>query len=148
MTLIEIVLVVAIVGILVAVILWPFASFRDEKLLDGAAEEMMALLNEARQRTLSSDGASVYGVYFEDDKMTLFKGAAFPGTGDPDNKEASLANRLTISTISLTGGGSVLIFKRLTGATSENGSITLSLASDSSRQRIVTVSPAGSISLN
>ncbi|MBI2100754.1 MAG: type II secretion system protein [Candidatus Vogelbacteria bacterium] len=136
-TLLEFLIVVGIIALLTSLVLWPFANFRDEKLLDGAAEDILTFLNEARTRTLSSDGATAYGVYFESAKMTLV----------PDNKEVVWPNRLTISEIALTGGGATLMFKRLTGATAESGTVTVSLVSDNSRQRVIAVSAAGSIGL-
>ncbi|HEY4524714.1 MAG TPA: prepilin-type N-terminal cleavage/methylation domain-containing protein [Candidatus Paceibacterota bacterium] len=136
-TLIEFLIAVAIITLLVGVILWPYANFRDEKLLDGAAEEMISLLNEARIRTLSSDGGLAYGVFFESDKMTLL----------PDNREVWLSKRLSISDINLTGGGATVTFKRLTGATDQGGTVTISLVSDPNRQRIITINAAGGIGL-
>ncbi|MBI4136131.1 MAG: type II secretion system protein [Candidatus Vogelbacteria bacterium] len=133
----EVLIVLTIIVILVGVILWPYARFRDEKLLDGAAEDILSFLHEAQTRTLSSDGAMPYGVYFESGKMTLV----------PDNKEVILHNSLTISDISLAGGGATVMFKRLTGATGESGTVTVSLVLDNSRQRVIAVSPAGSIGL-
>jgi len=143
MKLVEILAVVSIIGILLGVMLWPFSNFRDEKLLDGAAEDILTLLDEARTRTLSSDGASPYGVYFESGRITLFKGAVFNAAA-PDNKEVSIHNRLTISGITLAGGVVSVVFKRLTGATDQSGAVTVSLATDNSRQRVITVSAAGS----
>lgn len=134
---IEILVASGIIALLAGLILWPFASFRDEKLLDGAAEDILTLLDEARGRTLSSDGALSYGVYFESGKITLV----------PDNKEVMLHNSLTISNISLAGGGATVMFKRLTGATDQSGAVTISLAADNSRQRMVVISPAGSVGL-
>ena len=136
-TLIEILVVVGIVGLVSYLVIIPFASFRDETLLDAAAEETLALLHEARGRTVSSDGAPQYGVHFESDKMTLL----------PDNKEVLLPNRLIISNISLAEGATTVTFKRLTGATDQGGTVTISLVSDNSRQRIIAISSAGGVGL-
>ncbi len=136
-TLVEILIAVAIIVLITAVIIWPFAAFRNAKLLDGAAEDIISLLDEARTRTLSSDGAIQYGVYFESAKITLL----------PDNKEVALHNSLIISDINLTGGDTTVMFKRLTGATDQSGAVTVSLSADNSQQRVVTISPAGSIGI-
>lgn len=136
-TAIEVLIAVAIIGLLAAVILWPFAAFRNGKLLDGAAEDILSLLHEAQTRTLSSDGATPYGVHFESAKITLV----------PDNKEIVLHNSLTISNISLAGGGATVMFKRLTGATDQSGAVTVSLTADNSQQRVITISAAGSAGL-
>ena len=145
-TLLETLIAVAIIVLIATVIIWPFAAFRNVKLLDGAAEDILSLLHEAQTRTLSSDGAAPYGVYFESGKMTLFRGAAFPGAGDPNNKEVLIHNRLAISDITIAGGSSVA-FKRLTGATDNTGTVTISLVSDSSRQRVLAISAAGNAGL-
>lgn len=145
-TLVEILVVVGLLALVSFLAIVPFTSFRDAKSLDGAAEDALSLLHEAQTRTLSSDGASPYGVYFESDKITLFKGETFV-VGAPDNKEISLHNRLTISAIALAGGASA-VFKRLTGATDNSGTVTISLVSDTAQKRIITISAAGSFSLN
>lgn len=130
-------IVLAIIVILTGVILWPYANFRDEKLLDGAAEDIVSLLDEARTRTLSSDGGLAYAVAFVSDRITLL----------PDNKEILLPNRLTISNINLAGGGATVTFKRLTGATDQPGTVIVSSVSDNSRQRVIVVSAAGGAGL-
>ncbi len=144
----ETLIAVSIIALIATVIIWPFVAFRNAKQLDGAAEDILSLLHEAQTRTLSSDGASQYGVYFENAKITLFKGAVFPGVGNPDNKEVILHNSLTISNISLVGGGSSVVFKRLSGATDQSGTVAVSLVADNSQQRVIMVSAAGSASLN
>ena len=145
-TLVEILIAVGIIGLVSTLVIIPLASFRDSALLDGAAEEILALLHEARARTVSSDGASRYGVYLESDKIVLFKGGTFL-VGDLNNKEVLLHNRLTISNISLAGSGTSVLFKRLTGATANNGTVTISLVADNSRQRVIMVSVAGNAGL-
>ena len=144
-TLVETLIAISIIALVAVLVVIPFASFRDEKLLDGAAEDILSFLHEAQTRTLSSDGATPYGVYFESGKIVLFKGAAFL-VGDPNNKEVLLHNRLTISNITLTGGSSA-VFKRLTGATDNNGMVTINLVADNSRQRVITISAAGNAGL-
>ena len=134
-TLLEILIVIGIISLLAAIILWSFAAFRNDKLLDGAAEDVLSLLHEAQTRTLSSDGATRYGVYFESGKITLV----------PDNKEALLHNSLTISAISLAGGEATIMFNRLTGGTDQDGTVTVSLVADSSQRRVIAVSAAGGI---
>ena len=144
-TIVEILIVIGIMVVLVGVVVIPFASFRDQAILDGATEEALALLHEARERTVSSDGASRYGVYFESGKVTLFKGTAFPGAGDPDNKEILLHNRLVLTKSASLDDGA--IFERLTGKIGAAGTITVSLISDSAKSRTIEISSAGLASL-
>ncbi|MEK7209111.1 MAG: type II secretion system protein [Patescibacteria group bacterium] len=132
-TLLETLIALAIIVLVAGIILWPYARFRDEKLLDGAAEDIISLLDEARTRTLSSDGALAYGVSFASDRITLL----------PDNREVILSGRLVISNINLAGGGTTVMFKRLTGATDTGGTVTVNLVSDSNRRRVITISATG-----
>ena len=144
-TLVEILIAVGIIGLVSTLVIIPLASFRDSALLDGAAEEILALLHEARARTVSSDGASRYGVYLESDKITLFKGASFPGAGDPNNKEVSLHNRLILTmSNSLVNG---LVFERLTGEVASGGTTTISLVSDNTKSRTIEISSIGAAGL-
>ena len=140
-TLIEIVIVVGIIALVTTIMVIPFASFRDQALLDGATEETLALLHEARARTVSSDGASRYGVYLESDKITLFKGASFPGAGDPDNKEINFHNRLVLTKSASLADG--VVFGRLTGKASASGTTTISLIDDDAKSRTIEISSAG-----
>ena len=133
-TLVEILIVIGIVALVTTIVVIPFASFRDAKLLDGATEDILSFLHEAQTRTLSSDGGVAYGVSFESDRITLV----------PDNKEVLLHNHLTISDISLLGGGAMVMFNRLTGATDESGTVTVSLVADNNQQRVIAISRAGS----
>ncbi len=144
-TLFEIVIVIGIIVLVSALLLFPLSSFRVEAILDGAAEETLALLHEARERTVSSDGASRYGVYFESNQVTLFKGASFPGAGDANNKVIFLNSRLALSTSA--GLASGAIFERLTGALANGGTVTISLISDNTKQRVIEISAAGLASL-
>ena len=145
LSVVEILVVIGIMVVLVGVVVIPFASFREQAILDGATEETLALLHEARERTVSSDGASRYGVYFESDKVTLFKGATFPGAGDPDNKEILLHNRLVLTKSASLDDG--VIFERLTGKIGAAGTTTVSLISDSTKYRTIEISQAGLASL-
>ncbi|MEK7585110.1 MAG: hypothetical protein AAB455_01155 [Patescibacteria group bacterium] len=150
-TLFEIIIVIGIIILVTALAIIPFAGFRDEALIDGAAEDTLALLQEARTRTLSSEGDSRYGVYLESDRITLFKGDSFPGVGDPDNKEIIFSSRLTL----LTSGGDLVdgvIFKRLTGELNTGGSITINLDLAAGQRyavkyRVIELSRSGLINL-
>ena len=65
----------------------------------------------------------------------------------PDNKEVTFHNNLAISNISLAGGGATVMFKRLTGATDQSGTVIVSLVADDSQQRVITISATGNAGL-
>src|SRR5262245_58562035 len=137
---IEMLVVVTIIGLVSLVIITPFAQFRNNQLLTGASEQMLATLNKARAKTLSSVASSQYGVHFLANQIVLFKGSSYPGT-EPET--ILLDPLIQLSTISLAGGGSDVIFQRLTGKTSQSGTVTVSLVSNGSQSRTITVGSTG-----
>ena len=146
-TLLEVVIVIAIIGLISTIIIIPLAGLREKQALKGGAEEALSLLSEARIKTLGSEGDSQYGVRFDRDKMVLFKGAAYIA-GAADNREIMLDNLIEATTVSLAGGGDEVIFKRLTGKTDEIGTVTLSLKSDGTQMTTISIGLTGVAGLN
>ncbi len=142
-TVVELLIVVAIVGTLASIVLVPFMGFRDTKVLDATADDIVSLLSEARQDTLLSKGASQYGVHFEATRMVYFKGTMF-SEPNVNNKEVIFDSIVQLSSILFTGGDDV-VFQRLTGKTTNSGSTTLQVVSDTSREIIIIVEPTGVI---
>ena len=138
----ELLIVVAIMSVLAAVVLVPFMGFRDTKVLDTTADDIVSLLNEARQDTLLSRNGSQYGVYFETSRMVYFKGTTFTEP-NADNKEVFFNQIVQLSDISLAGFSDSVVFERLTGKTSNSGSVTIQVASDTSREIVITIEPTG-----
>lgn len=145
-TLVEIVVAIGIMIALASVIVSGFLNFRKASLLNASAEIVASELLGARTKTLSSEGGYQYGVHFQSDRVVLFRGATY-SAGDPNNVETVLPSAAEISAITLTGGGADLVFARLTGATSQNGSVTVRVKSDVARTRTVSVTQTGIISV-
>jgi len=146
-TFIELMIAVAIIVILSAIVANPLAKYRKDQLQKTAVEDVTALLNEARSRTLLSDGSSQYGVHVESSRVVLFKGASFSEPSS-NNTQITLNSALSIASINFIGNGADVVFDRLTGATSESGSFRLGLASDSSTQKVITITKTGIVSAN
>ena len=141
-TLIEFLVVLAIIGIITTVIILSLSDFRENQTLKGDVEKVFSVISEARSKTLASVDASSYGVHFESGKVVLFKGT-FYSAADPDNEEMTINDLLEISDISLNGAGSDVIFKRLTGETEEYGNITIRVKADTSKNKIITITSTG-----
>lgn len=142
---IEILIVIAVIGILVAIVVPNLTRFRNEQALKNTSADIISLLNEARSNTISSVNSSQYGVYFESGRAVLFVGSTFTEPNST-NKELSFSSAVTIQSsggISLNGGGSTVVFSRISGDTSNYGTITIQLVSDSSRQKIITIGQTG-----
>ena len=123
-TLIETLIVLAILALIIGIAMSAFGAFGRGQTLESGAAQVVALLGEARSRTLASINDQAYGVHFTSDKAVLFQGAVY-SEGASTNKELLLGEELSISAISLAGDGSDVVFERLTGKVAASGSITL-----------------------
>lgn len=146
-TLLELVIVFAIITLLAGIILSSFSGFRNSKVLDTASEESLALLSEARGDTLAGKDGYQYGVHFDAGQMVMYRGATYT-SGDVNNKVSTLDGALEIVTVSLTGGGSEVLFERVTGKTSQAGTVVLRIKSDTAKTRTITVNGTGVASGN
>ncbi len=141
-SLIEIVIVLGILVLISAFLVSPFANFRNTQILQVSVEDVLSTLNKARTQTLAGHGDSAYSVRLETNRVVLFPGETY-SANDPNNQVVNLHSLVNISNISLSGGGSSVVFRRLTGATTKTGTITLSLASDSSVNKVITIPASG-----
>lgn len=141
----EIVIIIAIVGALAAVITLPFNSFRQNQALQNTTNGVVSLLEQARTQTLAGVGNTNYSVHIESGQAVLFTGNTYT-SGASTNVVFSYENPITLGTLSLQGGGSNVTFDRLTGKTSQYGTIQLVLSA--SRTTTITVSSTGTISRN
>lgn len=144
-TLLELVMVVAIVAILAGIIISSFSGFRNSKVLDTASEESLALLSEARGSTLAGKDGYQYGVHLDAGQMVMYRGATYTN-GDVNNKVSTLDSALEIVNITLTGGGSNILFDRITGKTVQPGTFVIRIKSDTAKTRTMTVNGTGVVS--
>src|SRR3989338_2100856 len=119
-TVLEILVAIAIITLVVTIITISFSKLNSAQALDKSATLVTAVLDEARSLTLSSKGDSQYGVYLEASQVVLFKGATY-SQPDPANVVTSLHSLVGLRNITLSGGGTSVVFKRLNGNTDETG---------------------------
>lgn len=123
-TLLEILLVAAIVLIIASIIVRAYSLFNVHISLKGDASKIASMIYRAKSDTIGSRGGLQYGVHFESDRAVLFQGTTYL-QGASTNENFILSAHISIGAINLTGGGSNIIFDRLTGVTAESGSITI-----------------------
>ena len=121
-TLIEVLVVVVIVMIIAGIVFLSFSSFRYGQALPNDVDEVTALLNEARSRTISADAGAQYGVHFDADKAVLFVGNTYT-VGAAGNKQVIVNPMIQITSVFLNGGGTNVVFDKLTGETSQYGTL-------------------------
>lgn len=141
-TAIEILVVIAVLGIIFSIALPQFSKIRENQALKTAIGDVLSSLNKARSQTLASVDSSSYGVHFESDKVIIFKGTVFSDVAG-DNETINIISPVTISDIALTGGGADLYFNRLSGAPSATGSVVVSSANFT---KTIAISATGAVS--
>jgi len=148
-SLLEIIIAMAILAIILMVVIPSLSRFKSQQNLKNATEDIISLLDKARSQTLSSKNSSNYGVHFEPAKVVLFTGGTYSSLA-ADNKEITFPNSIEVLSggISLNGSGVDVVFNRLTGETSQYGTIAIQLLSDATKQKIITINKNGIISTN
>lgn len=146
-TLIEVVIVIAI---LIIVILLSIATLRlltKRTELEISVNNIVSTLNVARNKTLASERASQYGVYFDTltipDKYILFQGPNYASRNVSFDVIYILPSSIEISDINL-GGNNEIIFNRLKGDTENFGSFTIQ-SSLTGESRVVYVYSSGEL---
>lgn len=170
-TLLELMLVMAILAILSTGVVISFLGYQRQAEVDSSSKMIVDALREAQSRSVSGKDFKPWGVCFSiaDNKFVLFRndcnsnnimdngetGVDCGGGGcfdcDPkcngtsvkeDNYLSSLAK---ISNISLFGGGNKIIFNNLNGSAAQYGTIRIEQASSSSIFRDISVTALGKI---
>ena len=143
-TFIEVLITVSIVAIIVALSANAFSRFNKRQELNNAMRDVLSVLEEARSLTLASKNNVMYGVHFEEGQVTLFGGSVY-SPSSPDNKITILSSRIYIATTSFAGGGSDVLFERLTGSTNNSGTTTFAFRSDISASSTIFIHKTGLI---
>ncbi|HBV01545.1 MAG TPA: hypothetical protein DEF00_04135 [Candidatus Taylorbacteria bacterium] len=141
-TLLEILLALGIAAVVTVISVTSLSNFNKGKALGIETEKVFSLLTKARSLTLAAKDGLSYGVHFEERKAVLFSGVSYSANAST-NQIQLLNDEVKISTIALTGGGAEVLFKKLSGATDQNGTITLALVRDASKTKIITVAGTG-----
>ncbi|MBI2097182.1 MAG: type II secretion system protein [Candidatus Sungbacteria bacterium] len=140
-TLVEVLVTLAALAILGTIVLGAFSRFRTSAQLDGAVRQILSTLRLAQSKTLASETSYQYGVRIETDHIILFRGAVY--TASSTNETTDFPSGVVASNVSLAGGGIDVIFDRLTGNTSESGSVTLTAGGGPQSTQVITVEPSG-----
>ena len=144
-TLLEILIVLAILGILVAVVFPPLINFRRSSVLNVETQEMVTLINKARLSAISSKGDVQYGVHFATTSVTIFSGTTYvPGaTGNEEHIFDPTVSIGTAGSIVVNGGGADVVFQRITGATDQNATTTLSVVANTTASSTIVIRSSG-----
>lgn len=145
-TFLELLIVIAIIAIISAIIVGAFSMIKNNQALEKDVSAIIAYLDDAKSKTLASKDSDQYGVHFTPSTISLFKGAAY-NVSDPGNLTYQLDDTVTLNPITIAGGGSDVIFTRLTGGTPHSGTITAS-STRTLRTKTITIYATGGVQTN
>lgn len=147
-TLTELIVIIGILVILTAISISVFRFFQRESDLNNSTEEIINTLRLAQSKTLASEAASQYGLYFDTfvspHQYILFKGSDFATRDTSFDEIYELPDTVEIYEINL-GGGKEVVFNRLTGETNQPGNVALRLKTDSTKNRIIYIEDYGQV---
>lgn len=145
-TLVELVIVAAIIAILAAVTTPAFRYFQQKSDLNNSAQDLISALRLAQNKTAASQGQSQWGVYFSTstspNQYTLFKGANYASRDTQFDEPRKLAAAVEIYQIDL-GGLSEVVFNKITGAAVSPGSLSVGLKIDFAQNKIIYIDALG-----
>ena len=141
-TLLEMVMVLAVIAIISAISVSSFLRVNRDRAIITETEKVLSLVGKARSFTLAAKDGRAYGVHFEQGKAVLFLGPTY-NAATASNEAQVLNKEVRISAISLAGGGSEVVFSKLTGTTAQSGTITLALVNDASITKVITIAATG-----
>ncbi len=142
----EILIVISILGLIMAVVIPSFLSFKRSSFLNIETQEILTTVNRARMSSMASRGDLQYGVRFEATRITLF---SVPYVYGASTNEVYVFNpAIILSTITINGGGSDILFQKLTGSTNQNATTTLRVVGSTTASSTIIVRPSGVATIN
>lgn len=123
-TLVELILVIAIIAILAGATVPVLGNFTQRTQIDSTAREVVSALRFAQQKSMANENDSEFGVYFDDanNEFIVFRGSSY-GSFPAEDRVFTYPDSITISQ---GFASSEVNFEKLTGETADIGSITIS----------------------
>ncbi len=134
-TLVELLLVIAIGGILALITATVFVSVVNFQSVDSDAESVVSNVLRARSMAMNSNEFTEYGVQFATTSVKVFQGKVFSTAST--TMVYNLSSRVIISDIHLSNGGTDLYFNKVTGKPSATGTVTFKLQSGTTTRNLI-----------
>lgn len=138
-TLIEVLIVIVIVSIIAAISIISWQSFSDEANLGNTAKMIESKIKLAKSYTLSATNDVNYGIHLDAGNVTIYPAnLAYDPLGS-NNQIFPLTQGVEI----YNGVGNDIVFNRLTGITSNAGTIGVRIISRPSKIKTITINSQG-----
>ena len=138
-TLIELMLSIAVIGLLAGLSLPVYASFNNRNNLDLTTQSVATLLRRAETYSRGAKSDSQWGVEIQSSKATLFLGSNFSSRDVTYDEEVTTPSSIALSSLS------EVLFSKLDGMPTTTGSVTVSLTNGVSETRTITINAKGVI---
>ncbi|MFY9492879.1 MAG: prepilin-type N-terminal cleavage/methylation domain-containing protein [Minisyncoccia bacterium] len=142
-SLVELIVVMAVGGLLTAGATVSFGALRNSTNLEAAADLVKTTLEKSRLSALAREDGSGWSVKINSNNLVWFKGTAYD-SGDANNKPIGLPDGVQIASVNLENSASSVFFNTLTGTTSP-GNVVISLISDPAKTRTVYINRSGTV---
>jgi prepilin-type N-terminal cleavage/methylation domain-containing protein len=136
LSLVELIIVLAIAGILLGISAAAFVNLSNTDLILAASQEVVSGLRQAQSQARSGLGDSAYGIHFTSSSATLFAGTTYQD-GAGGNAVLPLPANISIS-----ASPSDFVFQKISGTTT-SGTIQVYLSSHSSYEKTISVQSTG-----
>lgn len=146
-SLIEIMIVIAILALLSAgVTIW-FFNYRLQAEMDSGVKTIINVLRDAQTRSISGKDSRLWGVYFDSagNKVFLFRDDGTGFAGSTVKEENNLSSALKINSGSVSGGCGEIIFNKPGGGTALDCTIKIEEAGNSGSFTNIIITKAGRI---
>lgn len=152
-TMVEILVVVTIFALLSAILISNFPILQRNANVDTGREEIIGVLKLAQSKAMTSEGDSLYGVYFDTvstpQKYILFKGASYATRDISFDQTFFLPKRVVFSSLQISPAGSQVVFNKMSGTSQHSAYVSvLSTNSPVNITKQLYVSNAGNIGVS
>lgn len=137
-TLLEMVLVIAIIGILSGITLPSYNKFQNSNNLELATMELVQALRRAQLLSLASSRDSNWGVRLSSGQITIFKGNSYLTRDVKYDEQNSIVSIIGIS------GLQEIVFNKFSGTPQSTGTINFSI--NANTNKTITINSRGVIS--
>lgn len=144
-SLIEIIISIAIMGILTAMVVSSFHTAQIRKEQQGIVQGILADLEKQKSDTQAGKAGSQYGIKFNPTNYVLFTGTSY-ATTSPSNKVVDVNSKFQI-TETIINAQNNIYFSKINGNANENATITVSHISNRVNPLLLTVQTSGAISV-
>lgn len=139
----ELLMVIAVMTIIMGISFYFFSSLSKKEALEKNVDSLVSLIRNGRMLSIESKDAMPFGIHLEAGKAVLFEGNTY-ASGGANEKIFEFSNGVYLSGYSLDSGDSDIVFDRLTGGTSDFGTVTLS-SKGNSTSTVITILKTGVI---